>query len=319
MAYNRENYIRLKKEYESKSLNAKKAAEARASELRLRLKDLADIDRQLQMTGLQVLAEAFKGKEGLETRIAELEKQNKVLLDARKACLRYNGYPEDYTDVKYDCRDCMDTGFIGTKMCHCFKKALIKAGFESSGIGALLETQSFSSFDLSYYSDDKQTYETMKNNLKKCRHFAETFAKGSPNLLLCGGTGLGKTHMSTAIAKEVIERGYDVVYDTTQNIVNDFEKEHFKGADESTVSKYFDCDLLIMDDLGTEMKTSFSIACIYNIINTRLNSGKSTIINTNLVGKALLDRYEERITSRLLGCFEPTLFKGKDIRLKKLQ
>ncbi|MBQ2766264.1 MAG: ATP-binding protein, partial [Clostridia bacterium] len=142
------------------------------------------------------------------------------------------------------------------------------------------------------------------------------------NVFFCGTTGLGKTHLSTAIAKTLIERGFDVVYDTAQNILSDFEYERFGrsyGDDsESRTDKYFDCDLLIIDDLGTEMTNQFTVSCLYNIINTRINHSKSMLISTNLTQNEIRERYSDRITSRLFGDFMVMRFVGKDIRLQKL-
>ena len=203
------------------------------------------------------------------------------------------------------------------------KKALIKEGIATSGLGNLLESQSFESFDLKYYREGKER-DMMEKALLKCRQYAANFSdkKKNSNLLLFGSTGLGKTHLSTSIAKEVIERGCDVVYRTANNLFADFEAERFdrKNTDtaETDTERYFTCDLLIVDDLGTEITNQFTISCLYNLMDTRLNRSKALIFNTNLKNDELRKRYADRITSRLFGSFEPILFCGKDIREKKL-
>ena len=152
------------------------------------------------------------------------------------------------------------------------------------------------------------------------KDFAESFDKTGKNLLFIGGTGLGKTHLSTAIAARAIERGFDVVYETAQNVIADFEYDRFKsgyGESESRSERYLACDLLIMDDLGAELTNQFTVSSLYNIINTRINLGKSMLISTNLGQKNLFERYDERITSRLFGEFDPYLFRGVDIRRQK--
>ncbi len=318
MAYNRNNYAKLKEEYSSKNLNAKKAAEERENELHSKYPDIKEIDSELRLTGCKILKEAFKGKEGLDERISALKEENRLLQKKRAQLLKKHGIPADYTDVKYECNICMDTGFVGTKICDCFKKALNQKAFEDSGLGALLKDQSFDSFNMSYYLDDKAAYENNKNFFQKCKDFSENFGKQKMNLLIIGGTGVGKTHLSTSIAREVIEKGFDVVYDSAANIFNDFNKEQFKSEDGLT-DKYFNCDMLIIDDLGSEMTTAFTISCLYNLLNTRLNSEKCMIINSNLAMPEITKRYTDRITSRLLGHFEPMLIKGSDIRLKKLK
>lgn len=323
MAYNRENYVRIRQEYADKNLRAKKAAEARASELHMQYPELEKIDKVLAETGLSIFKEAAKGKEGLEERIAAIREGNKSLLEARGAYLESIGYPADYTAVKYECEKCSDTGFVGTKMCECMRRALILAGYESSGIGGLIRTQSFESFSLDYYKRTPSELANMQMIFDTCKAYAERFCdKNGESLLFCGTTGLGKTHLSTSVAKVLIERGFDVVYDSAQNIISDFEYERFgRGYGDDTDSrtdKYFECDLLIIDDLGTEVANQFTVSCLYNIINTRINHSKSTLISTNLTQEEILKRYGDRITSRLFGDFMAMQFVGKDIRLQKL-
>ncbi len=318
MASYRENFEKIKIQYETKKLNAIKDAEARTLAIHNEYPDIKAIDTELRTTGLSIMREATKGKEGLDERLKALEERNAELQQKRKALLKTHNLSEDCTDPHYECKDCTDTGYIGINMCHCFKAALSKCAFETSGLGALLKDQSFETFDLSFYLDNKHNYETMQINAEKCKAYAENFNENSGNLLLMGATGLGKTHLSTSIAKKVIEKGYGVIYDSATNIFNDYNKEQFKGESGLT-EKYFECDLLILDDLGTEMHTPFTVSCLYNLINTRLNSGKSMIINTNLSIDELRKAYTDRITSRMLGCFEPLMFLGKDIRMQKLQ
>lgn len=317
MAYN-DNYSKIKRDFENKKRNAIADAESRTAELHIKYPDIKAIDTELRATGINIMREAMKGKVGLEERIKKLENRNMLLQQNRAKLLASYGLPEDYTDPKYECPICTDTGYVGINMCQCFKAALAKSAFESSGLGSLLKEQSFDTFDLSYYMDNKQNYENMKLTLEKCKEYAASFGSNSGNLIFIGATGLGKTHISTSIAKVVIEKGCDVVYDSAPNVFNDFNKEQFKDENGLT-DKYFDCSLLILDDLGTEMHTAFTLSCLYNLINTRLNRGKSTIINTNLSAEEIRKTYSDRITSRIFGCFEPLLFSGKDIRMQKLQ
>ena len=318
MAYNRDNFVKIKKEYETKKRNAIADAEHRTADIHLKYPDIKEIDEKLRMTGINIMQEAMKGKDGLKERLKALQNENASLQEERKKLLCLHNLPADITDIKYECKECNDTGYVGINMCKCFKAKLAKEAFETSGLGSLLKDQSFDTFDLSFYLDDRQNYEKMKMYVEKCKIYADEFDKNSGNLVFLGATGLGKTHLSTSIAKTVIEKGFDVVYDSSPNIFNDFNKEQFKNESGLT-DKFFNCDLLILDDLGTEMHTAFTISCLYNIINTRLNSGKSTIINTNLTLEELRSIYSDRITSRIFGYFEPLMFTGKDIRLQKLQ
>ena len=201
------------------------------------------------------------------------------------------------------------------------KEKLILAGYESSGIGHLIHTQSFDTFrtDMQTNPAIREDYQTL---LTIGKEYCEGFdGKGAKNLLFLGGTGLGKTHLSTAIAKTVIENGFDVVYDTVSNILADFEEERFSRSyrseeGESLTEKYLTCDLLIIDDLGTELTNQFTVSILYNLLNTRINRGLSTIISTNLPHEDIRKRYTDRIASRLFGNYRPLLFRGDDVRQK---
>lgn len=319
MAYNTENSKRIAAQFKDKNLRAKQAAEQRRAELHAMLPQVAEIDRALATTGLRIMREALNGKEGLDARIRKLEEGNTLLLEARREILRANGIPVDYSDVHYECNECMDTGFADGKMCKCLRTALSMEGYKSSGVLKLIEKQNFDTFDLSYYSGNAQA--RMANILTRTKEYAENFdGITMRNLLFMGMTGLGKTHLSSAIAKVVIDRGYDVVYESAQNIFSDFEAERFgrAPAGEDRTSRYFSCDLLIIDDLGTEMQTQFTVPCLYNLINTRLISEKSMIISTNIRQDELRTKYSDRITSRIFGEFMPYIFIGEDIRMQKV-
>ena len=325
MGYNVNNYKRIKQEFSEKHFRAIDLAEIREAELHAKFPDLVSIDRALSETGFKIIdaASCYSG-ERLEEEINRLKDENLALQNDRAEFLKANGYPADYTSPRFDCHICKDTGYDGIKMCQCMREALAMAGYESSGIGRLIEMQSFDSFEPSYQAEDSRAHETLKSILAICREYSEQFPDFKYKcLLFIGATGLGKTHLSTAIAKRVIERGHDVVYDTAQNIFSDFEYERFgrsyNNVEEPRTSKYFDCDLLIIDDLGTELTNQFTISCLYNIINTRINNGKGIIINTNLSKDELRKRYADRITSRLFGEFLPLLFLGRDVREKKLE
>ena len=241
------------------------------------------------------------------------------MVPSSKLSRKYLGYPEDYTEVHYTCKECSDTGFVGTKMCKCLKQLLITKNIQSSGMGNLIDKQSFDNFSLEVYKSNPDHYARMERNLKIAKAFADNFARRRDNLLLIGTTGTGKTHVSTAIAKEIISQGFDVLYDSVQNIVNDFESDKFKSGfnrTEPVSDKYLECDLLIIDDLGAEFVTQFSVSALYNLINTRQNKGLSTIISTNLSASELAGKYEGRIYSRIIGADYTVLrFEGKDHRI----
>ena len=310
--YTRENYIDAKAEIDARRNSARALADERSAELAIISPKIRRIDEELRGTGLELFKVACSGGD-----LDAVRKRNEALLEEKKRTLRELGYPEDYTDVHYTCKKCSDSGFIDTRMCSCLKELLITKNIESSGMGRLMEKQSFDNFDLSSYSDDEK--ERMEENLAISKKYAATFSPGSGNLLLIGSTGTGKTHVSTAIAKVVIHRGFDVIYDSVQNIINDFESDRFKsgyGQRENISDKYLECDLLIIDDLGTEFVNQFTVSCLYNLLNTRQNKGLSTIISTNLSAGELAGKYEGRIYSRIVGSdYRVLFFSGKDRRV----
>lgn len=318
MGYSRENRRAVEERLSTLRQNALKEAERRKKEVYARDEGILALDRELSHTAIDICRVAMGRKGDAAERIAALKEQNLEKQRQRQARLAALGLPSDYTSPHFSCEICRDTGYTDRGMCSCMKKMLAEEGFRSSGLGVLLQTQSFDNFSLQYYEGESQMY--AKLALDKARRFAENFDKTHENLLFIGGTGLGKTHLSTAVARRAIERGFDVVYDGVQNILADFEHDRFKSGyeeGERRSEKYFDCDLLIIDDLGTEMSNQFTVSVLYQLLNTRLNRGMSMIINTNLGQHSLLERYEERITSRLLGEFFPFLFRGTDIRRQK--
>lgn len=323
MAYNKNNFRKIKEEYATKHLVAEQAADLRRAEIHAALPEVARIDALLAQTGLALMGAALTDKTEREKRFEALKAENLRLNAERDRILVAAGYPKDYTDVKYDCPACSDSGYVGIKMCDCMKKALTLAGFESSGIASLLENQTFDNFSLDFYAQKPEIHRAMSGLFAFARDYAETFDPArAQNLLMMGGTGLGKTHLSSAIARRVIEGGFDVFYVTAINMVSDFEAEQFgnhRGVKGEFTDKYFECDLLILDDLGTELANQFTVSCLYNVINMRINRRLPTIISTNLMQNELMQKYNERITSRLFGEFRILPFLGTDIRLQKLR
>ncbi|MBO7304521.1 MAG: ATP-binding protein [Clostridia bacterium] len=313
--YAYENYRKVKALIEERRLNAIAESEARCAEVAMRSEDVRIIDAELRGVGLRLFKAACAGED-----ITPIKERNQFLFAEKRRALKNMGLSEDYTEVHYTCPDCSDSGFVGTKMCRCFRELLITENIKSSGIGRLIEKQSFDNFELSRYAADKKSYELMKENLEIAKEFAKNPGSPYSTLLFIGDTGTGKTHLSTAIAKAVIERGLEVVYDSVQNIISDFEADRFKsgyGPYEPRADKYLECDLLIVDDLGTEFVNQFTVSCIYNLINTRQNKGLATLISTNLKPRELVSKYEDRIYSRLVGCDSKILvFSGADARIE---
>lgn len=319
MGYNRADFVRIKAEYLEKYLKARNDADLRAQEVYLKIPRVRAIDKMLSGTALEIMSAVASGKDTASSALEKIKARNEELVAERDALLKEAGYPASYTDVHYECSRCDDSGYVDGKMCDCMKRALVMAGYESSGLGRLIAKQSFDNFSLDYYKVGGANYDNMKMYYESLRAFAQGFSEGtSKNFLLIGGTGLGKTHISTAVAKTVIEKGFDVLYVSAIDMFSDFEKKQFGGGEDNT-QRYFECDLLIIDDLGTELTNQFTVSCLYNVINSRINTSRSTFINTNLSKREIEAKYAERITSRLFGEYYPFLFSGIDIRQQKRQ
>ena len=312
--YISDNYKKVKDALEAKRLAEVREAEEHNEELRAKFPEIRKIDAELTRTGLTIFRTALAGED-----ITPVKERNQALCKKRRELLLSYGYPSDYTEVHYTCPDCHDTGYIDTKMCRCLREALIRENLKSSGIGNLIETQSFDNFDLSHYRESEEDFRRMTQNFEAAKSYAENFPAKRGNLLLIGPTGTGKTHISTAIAKTVISQGFDVLYDSIQNILSAFEYDRFRagyGQEEPTAKKYLDVTLLVIDDLGTEFTNAFTVSVLYNLLNERANRGLSTVISTNLSVKKLTEIYEDRIYSRMIGSqYQILQFTGKDYRL----
>ena len=328
MGYNKENYKRIRAEYETKTFRAQEEADARRAELYAAIPELKELDTRLAGFGLRVMQAAMQSQSTADE-IAKLRAENETIRIARAALLRKHGYPADYTEPHYECDKCRDTGYVNIHMCSCMRQRLTEAGMASSGLSGLMRKQSFENFSLDYYRADPQAFERMRHSFHVVKQYAEQFTVAPDggaqpqSLLFLGGTGLGKTHLSTAVARKVIERGYDVYYNSAVGMISDFEFRRFGNgvaqSDGDNTARYTECDLLIIDDLGTEVTNQFTLSCLYHVLNTRLNLDKPTIISTNLSSADLRKIYSDRITSRLMGEYTLVPFYGTDVRKQKLR
>lgn len=274
---------------------------------------LTEIDRSLSAIGASLAVAALNGGD-----VAEIKKRSEALSREKKVLLNKFGVQ----DIKYDCPLCSDTGYVGGKICGCVKHLVAAFIAEEMSEEMPLGTSRFDNFDLKYYPD-KDTKEgnprrRMTAILKVCREYALKFdPKTSGNLLFMGSAGLGKTHLTLAIAGAVIENGFIPIYGAAENLFSQIEKEKFTGENRGAYDAMIKSDLLIIDDLGAEMATQFTKSALYNIVNTRLLANRPTVINTNLTMKEIETRYTPRISSRLIGSFEAYKFIGHDIRQQK--
>lgn len=260
----------------------------------------------------------------VKAEIERIKNENLEMQARLKELLIANGFASDYLDIKYVCHKCSDTGVCLGNRCECVTELLEKYSVYELNKQCKIKLHSFSEFRLDYYPESV-TYrgniinakDKMAENLRFCIDYCNNFTPESQGLLFLGETGLGKTFLSSCIACEILKKGYSVAFDSIQNYLRDIEKEHFGRASGDTLETLLNADLVILDDLGSEFSSSFNSASIYNIINSRANMGKPTIVSTNLSLEELQARYDDRIISRLLGMYFTLRFIGSDIRLIK--
>ena len=324
MGYSKEIYDKVQKELYDIKMEAVDELNRKKDILCNRFPEVAEIEKQLSATAIKAARAVISGANSKDE-LLKLRQTTKNLRERLTQILKSVNLPENYLELNYRCKKCSDEGYIDGIMCDCMKKMMKKEVYNELNKMSPLELSSFENFSLDFYSDTPQPNSelTPKKRMAKilefCKKYASQFKKNSPSLLMTGSTGLGKTHLSLAIAKEVIEKGFGVIYGSAQNIISKVEKEKFRGyqnSSDETERHYIDCDLLIIDDLGTEYLTSFSSAAIYNIVNSRIMMNKPTIISTNLSMKELEKNYSQRMVSRIIGNNIRLEFLGSDIRQK---
>ncbi len=286
-----------------------------------------ELEQEIAQTAVMAARTVFSEKNDLRSALEGMKEQSLKLQEEYREIILKNGYPRDYLEVHYQCPQCSDTGYIDGKMCSCLKELLRQKAYDKLNNSSPLSLSDFNSFSLEYYSRTPDAvkkispFSRMEKILAFCKDYALNFSNSSESLLFQGGPGLGKTHLSLAIAKAVIAKGCGVIYVSAPDILSTLENEKFGRAGEDvhdeTEKLLKECDLLILDDLGTEFNTSFTTAAIYNVINTRMMTKKPTIISTNLSLSQLQDLYSMRMVSRIIGETTRLEFIGSDIRQKK--
>ena len=309
-----------KKAFEQKTLRLKEKQNMREQMLRAAYISngrLSEIDSELSKIGAELAITALSGN---TARLEQMQKLSLALTSEKTEILKN----ADVRDIEYECDICKDTGYVGGKICECIKREAAGVMSAELSLKMPLGQSGFENFDLKYYSDKEakngeNPRRRMTSILKLCREYAIGFnEKTTKNLLFLGGTGLGKTHLTLAIVKEVIAKGYLPIYASAENLFTSIEAEKFDGEGKGVYQQVLNCDLLVIDDLGAEMTTAFTKSVLYNVVNTRLLSGKPTIINTNLTMKEIEAKYTPRISSRFIGEYDCNKFLGEDIRQQKL-
>ena len=326
MSFSQRTYERANAELERRRDRAQQEQKKRHDEAVRKLPELLEIEKEMSATGLAAVKAIGMGGDA-QSYIEKLAEQNLAAQDKRIKLLTQAGLSKDYLELQFVCGKCKDSGFVNGRSCDCRTSLLRSLAFAELSELSPLEESTFESFDLNFYPKgiEPETgispYNKMKEIFVFCKDYAEDFGLSSPSLFMHGKTGLGKTHLSLAIAGIVVNQGYGVVYGSAQNLLNKLERERFgRSNDETgnTEQALLECDLLILDDLGTEFSTSFTVSAIYNIINTRISRGLPVIINTNLTPDELEQKYSQRIVSRIIGNYISLQFCGRDIRQLKL-
>lgn len=304
--------------------------DALRAEIHQKLPRTAQIDQQLRRTIAGIIAASLREGDDPAPAIAQVRNRNQNLQAERAQILREAGYSPDALDDRPICPKCNDTGWIGTQMCSCLRALCAEEQIKELSKLLDLGEQSFDSFSLDYYSDQPWPGETESPRERMefirdiCYGYASRFPKFAyQNLFLTGAPGLGKTFLSACIARMVAEKGFSVVYDTAVNIFSKFEDQKFSKDEEGIrdardeTRRYLGCDLLILDDLGSEMTTPFVQSALYTLVNSRLVAGRRTVISSNLSMDGVRRRYSAQTASRLEGEYHVLPFFGADIRLLK--
>lgn len=316
MAYSKETYKKAEQELAQRRNRALAEREDRHRIAVESVPEILETEERMSAAGLATIKALGMGAVDAKEYIRKLSEINLNAQAQRRMFLKKAGFPEDWLDVHYSCPKCEDKGFVNGIMCDCFKNLLKSLEYEKLCSKLPVGSCRFDNFKLDYYPDGAGTSprRRMESVLNYCKTYATDFSRRSPSLLLYGKTGLGKTHLSLAVAGKAVESGYGVIYTSAQNLFNKLEKEKFGRSEGNTEEAILDCDLLIIDDLGAEFTTQFTVSALYNIINSRELEGKPTIISTNLTPEQLTSTYSERIASRILSNFVMLYFDGSDIR-----
>lgn len=323
MSLTNTQYDEIMRGYQTKQLRNRHIAEERLLNAYKQEPRLKEIDEQIASISV---SSARKMLNGDTNAVSNLKKELSHLRKEKTMLLQHMGLSAKYFEEVYSCPDCKDTGYIDDKKCHCFKQQMIDMIYSQSNIKNILERENFSNFSFAYYSKDLinpttglSSLDSAKRAVAQCRRFIDYFDKKPNNLLFFGDTGVGKTFLSNCVAKELLEQGKSVIYFTAFQLFDILSKGIFqKDADSITAHQnIYDCDLLIIDDLGTEVSNSFTSSQLFLCVNERILRQKSTIISTNLNMTQLIEQYSERTISRISSNYNILKLFGNDIRIQK--
>ena len=323
MALRNYQFNTILREYDNRRLKSRHELELRKEEIYNQIPELTEIDAQIVSDSIQSAKLSLLGD---LSALKSLEERNRILSEKKQHLMTTHGYPTDYLKPRYICEDCQDTGYLGNDKCHCFKQAVVDLLYSQSNVKEAIAVENFSTFSYKYYSSNyiEETtgltpLENMKRVISKTKRFIADFDTKYENLLIYGNTGVGKTFLTNCIAKELLDSAHTVIYLTAFQFFEILEKYKFNhDQDFEDIRNRFDhildCDLLIIDDIGTELNNSFINSQLYQCINERHLKQKSTVISTNLSFEQLKITYSERIFSRITSNYILLKIVGEDIR-----
>lgn len=323
MAYSKEVVIRARERLAGMKADRESLIQQRLTEAYRQIPRLREIDRLLRQTMAAAVQTAFSKGEDVQAAMEQVKQENLRLQQERRELIEAN-FRLGWLDETPICSHCGGSGYIGSTMCRCLAELCLEEQKKELTLLAGSDA-SFDQFRLEYYDDvvDPNLGVNIRTVMAKtfdiCFQYARNFGAGAGNLLFSGDTGLGKTFLSACIAKEVAAKGFSVAYESAVHLFTNMERARFENDADARekVQNYTDCDLLIVDDLGTEIVGQFTLTALYTLINDRILSGKPTVISTNLTTDGIARRYNPQIASRLRGNFRRVAFVGEDIRLKK--
>lgn len=323
MALTNSQYDQIMRTYEARQRDDRLRQEKKKAAVYAKVPAIRELDAQIASFSVR---QARLLLDGDDSALDALKAQISQTRLKRLQLLHEGGFDESDLEATYTCPDCRDTGYIGSERCHCFRQAAIDLIYTQSNIKAILETENFDALTFDYYDNttsDPLTGRTPLGNaqlaVRTCRSFVEQFDRTFENLFLYGSTGVGKTFLSNCTAKALMDQGHSVLYFTSFQLFNILEESKFDrdAAARAQQEDLFACDLLIIDDLGTELANSFTVSQLFLCLNERLLRRKSTIISSNLDLDKLFDTYSERNFSRIISNYTLLKLTGADIRLKK--
>ncbi len=323
MALSNSQYNAIMRVYNKRQFRNKRDQDERIREIYEKIPQVEALNDEIAAS----MAQAGRKKlQGDEEGVKALKQEAEALKNQKLRYLERNGYPADYMQMRYHCPVCRDTGYVNGKKCRCFRQMEIEILYDQSNIREVLERENFDTLSMAYYDREKidersgrTVYEYMSMVIEECHRFVENFGKEKGSILFTGSTGCGKTFLSNCIARELIRQYYSVVYLTATDMFDVLSESRFSGRDEEEArdkaAYILDCDLLIIDDLGTELINTFTASQLFYCINERLNRKKGTIISTNLALNRMQDEFTERVTSRIMSQYKVLPLLGEDIRL----